>query len=105
MARTVTVPILSQMLSAELARAGMIYYTILMLTRRSKARYVPATLFPAHELSKSRGARAPVDTVVESLQQFWARSQTSARTLRAHARVLRCVSPTLREGSSRVTRC
>ena len=64
MARTVTVSMLSQMLSAGLARAGMIFYTILMLTRHSKAWDVPATLFPAHELSKSRGARAPVDTVV-----------------------------------------
>ena len=64
MARTVTIPILSQMHSVGLARAGMLYYTILMPTRHSKAWYVPATFFPAHELSKSGGARAPVDTVV-----------------------------------------
>ena len=57
-------PILSQMLPAGLARTGMLFYSVLMLTRHSKAWYVPATLFPAHELSKSRGARAPVDTVV-----------------------------------------
>lgn len=63
-ARIVTAPISSQTLSAGLARAEMSFHIILMLTRHSEATYGRATLFPACELSKSRGARTPVDTVV-----------------------------------------